>query len=519
MAFAPGSAGVWRDYVREKAIGRGRSGRAVLLRRPSDEHRVVVKQVELDGLSAKERAECENEVVVLRMLCHPNILTCLDSVSSGVHLNIVTEYCAGGTLDARLRRARTAGEPLAEAQIFSWLVQLADALAHMHSRRVLHRDVKAANIFLAGGEGESQLVKLGDLGVARVLSAEAAMAETMIGTPYYLSPELVQGMPYGAQSDVWALGVVLYEMCALRRPFTGENISTLAWRICQAECPPPQLERLPSDGPWTAALSPARHGGAYAAAIGPDSPVLIGTGTVGPPPAVAGASASTDDERSDSHGGYSGYRSFGAGGGGYPLLSGRYSAELYSLVYAMLRKDPSERLELDSFLGSEFVLDGLPAMLRLDRGLLRRLRELVSEEEIEEGLDAASSASSGRRSDDERTRRAKPASASAAAAAASASATAAAAATVSLSSSAVLLLSHRSSDSEVVWQRAHLHLARQRPSSRQSDGSGSGSRRITPPGPLLAGQKPLGARFPQSPALSLFDSPRYDSPRGSARTG
>lgn len=196
----------WRDYVRGRTIGRGRSATAVLLHRPSDGHQVVVKEVGLDGLSPKERAECENEVAVLRMLAHPNILTCLDSFTPPAPggmatFNIVTEFCAGGTLDARLRAARKSGSPLDERQIYAWLLQLADALAHMHSRRVLHRDVKAANIFLSAPQGSAgvQLVKLGDLGVARVLSADALMAETMIGTPYYLSPELVQGMPYGAQ--------------------------------------------------------------------------------------------------------------------------------------------------------------------------------------------------------------------------------------------------------------------------------------------------------------------------------
>ncbi|KAJ1634493.1 kinase-like domain-containing protein [Pavlovales sp. CCMP2436] len=240
MALVPRSSTsaerVWRDYVRDKVIGRGRSGIAVLLSRLADGHQVVVKEVELGGLSPKERAECENEVVVLRMLCHPNILACLDSfVTSDAQLptlSIVTEYCAGGTLDARLRRARSGAEPLTEAQVLAWLVQLADALAHMHSRRVLHRDVKGTNIFLTR-QGDRQLAKLGDLGVARVLAADVLMAETMIGTPYYLSPELVQGLPYGVQSDVWSLGVVLYEMVALRRPFIGDNLTALAYRICQ----------------------------------------------------------------------------------------------------------------------------------------------------------------------------------------------------------------------------------------------------------------------------------------------
>jgi len=238
LVSSPSGEQVWRGYIRERAIGRGQSGSAVLLHRPSDGHRVVVKEVNMEGLSDAQREACENEVSILRMLCHPNVLVCLDSFVSGAErpvLNIVTEYCAGGTLEARLGQVRASGDRLPEPLVFSWLVQLADALEHMHSKRVIHRDVKTANVFLASAP--SHLVKLGDLGVARLLATDS-FADTCIGTPFYLSPEVVRGEPYGRMSDVWSLGVVLYEMLALERPFTGENLSQLAYKICEAHFTP-----------------------------------------------------------------------------------------------------------------------------------------------------------------------------------------------------------------------------------------------------------------------------------------
>ena len=85
----------------------------------------------------------------------------------------------------------------------------------MHDRKVLHRDLKSQNIFLM----KDNSVKLGDFGIARVLGNTREKAKTMVGTPYYLSPELVESKPYNFKSDIWSLGVVLYELCALKPPF------------------------------------------------------------------------------------------------------------------------------------------------------------------------------------------------------------------------------------------------------------------------------------------------------------
>lgn len=91
-------------------------------------------------------------------------------------------------------------------------------LEYIHGQKILHRDIKSMNVFLQNDE-----IRIGDLGVAKVLSNTAAFAHTMVGTPYYLSPELCEEKPYNIKSDVWALGCVLYEMCTLRHPFDAHN--------------------------------------------------------------------------------------------------------------------------------------------------------------------------------------------------------------------------------------------------------------------------------------------------------
>lgn len=104
----------------------------------------------------------------------------------------------------------------------------------MHQQNILHRDIKPANIFLT----QDETVKIGDLGIARELSCDSACAHSMVGTPYYLSPELCEGKGYNEKSDMWAFGCVIYEMAAGKRPFEAGNQAALVVKIMRARPPP-----------------------------------------------------------------------------------------------------------------------------------------------------------------------------------------------------------------------------------------------------------------------------------------
>jgi len=112
--------------------------------------------------------------------------------------------------------------------------QLVLAVQYMHERRMMHRDLKSPNVFMFS----SGVVKLGDFGISKVLSSSVRCAETRVGTPYYMPPEICESSPYDFNADVWGLGVVFYEMLALEVPFSANNIAALALKICTADPKP-----------------------------------------------------------------------------------------------------------------------------------------------------------------------------------------------------------------------------------------------------------------------------------------
>jgi serine/threonine protein kinase len=145
-----------------------------------------------------------------------------------------------------------------EPQILTWFVQMSMALHYVHSKGILHRDLKSQNIFLSHGHA-----KLGDFGIrqecstvpsrrrtlsdhhrlhpssgiVKVLDGSVTSAHTVIGTPYYLSPEVCKAQKYSYMSDVWSLGCVLYELCALQQAWTGNNLLAVVYKIVQASHP------------------------------------------------------------------------------------------------------------------------------------------------------------------------------------------------------------------------------------------------------------------------------------------
>jgi len=215
-----------------KQIGEGAFGKALLVESKTDKVKYVIKEVNMAKMSAREKQESRRECSVLREMRHPNIISFVDSFERGTRLYIVMDFADGGDLANKLAAQR--GKLLPEQQVIDWFVQLCLAMKHVHDRKILHRDLKTQNIFLT----KDNMIKLGDFGIAKVLKNTRDLARTQIGTPYYFSPEICDGKPYNNKSDVWSLGVVLYEMLTLKHPFDGRSMQQLVVKICRGNYRP-----------------------------------------------------------------------------------------------------------------------------------------------------------------------------------------------------------------------------------------------------------------------------------------
>jgi NIMA (never in mitosis gene a)-related kinase len=229
------------DVVRK--LGEGSFGVvwAVTRRRDRGDSRrrtFCLKQIAMGPRRASQE-EAINECRVLAKLDSPHVVKYHESfvADGGTKLCIVMEYAPRGTVRELIKTHRSSPRGrVPEPVAWRLLLQCCLGLSHIHSRHILHRDVKSENIFL-DKNGDA---KIGDLGVAKMIGAESAgFAKTLVGTPFYLSPELCRGKPYNHKSDAWALGCVLYECMEARHPFTANSREGLFAKIAAGKYPAP----------------------------------------------------------------------------------------------------------------------------------------------------------------------------------------------------------------------------------------------------------------------------------------
>ena len=114
------------------------------------------------------------------------------------------------------------------------MIQLLESLKYLNEKKVIHRDIKSSNVYLTV-DGN---LKLGDFGIAKVLSCTSDVAKTVVGTPYYMSPEVCENKPYTSKSDIWSLGCLFYELATLRHPFIGNSFLALVMNILKSSPDP-----------------------------------------------------------------------------------------------------------------------------------------------------------------------------------------------------------------------------------------------------------------------------------------
>ncbi len=212
-----------KNFETIKEIGKGAFSVVNQVRRKTDNKIYAMKRVKINKLNQKERENALNEVRILASINNPNIIEYKEGFfdDESRTLNIIMEFADDGDMDSKIKSYIKSKKNFSEIEIWRYIIQMAKALKVLHSNKILHRDLKSANVFL----NKDGNIKLGDLNVSKVVKTGVAYTQT--GTPYYASPEVWAEKPYDAKSDIWSMGCVIYEICALKPPFKGNSMEQL----------------------------------------------------------------------------------------------------------------------------------------------------------------------------------------------------------------------------------------------------------------------------------------------------
>ena len=222
------------NVVRE--LGRGSMGIVYEGFDPVIGRTIAIKTMLTEGLAPEEfrefRARFQREAQAAGVLSHPNIVNVFDYGEDSGILYLIMEYLEGRSLEKLVEGKKI----LPIETIIPMCDQVCSALDHAHERGIVHRDIKPANIMILN----NGMVKVTDFGIAKMVSMGMTQAGLVLGTPNYMSPEQVKGRQVDGRSDIFSLGVILYNLVTGEKPFPGQNITTVIYKIINENPVPPR---------------------------------------------------------------------------------------------------------------------------------------------------------------------------------------------------------------------------------------------------------------------------------------
>jgi serine/threonine-protein kinase len=221
-------------YVVTGELGRGAMGVVYKGEDPKIHRTVAIKTVRLsdfdDELVDEMKERFFREAESAGLLTHPNIVTIYDCGEEHDLAYIAMEFLEGEDLEGRTGKDKLLPIP----ETLAVVSKVADALEYAHAKGIVHRDIKPANIMRLKDTNE---VKVADFGIARITASSKTKTGVVLGTPSYMSPEQISGKKVDGRSDIFSLGVVLFEMLTGRKPFTGEDMTALMYKIAREKHP------------------------------------------------------------------------------------------------------------------------------------------------------------------------------------------------------------------------------------------------------------------------------------------
>ena len=210
------------DFEIQQILGKGSYGFVAKVRSKRNNKIYAMKQIDLSKVgSAKEVELCKREVLLLQKLNHPNINKYYKSFSINNCLYIIMEFMDNGDLNGFIKAHEKFNKPVREVEVWNILLQSMNALEYIHSQNVIHRDIKPANLFMTN----DKTIKIGDFGVAAKMAGmktninnAANFSGTVVGSPMFMSPEMIREEEYDKKTDVYSMGIAMYELCFFQSP-------------------------------------------------------------------------------------------------------------------------------------------------------------------------------------------------------------------------------------------------------------------------------------------------------------
>ena len=216
-----------------KKLGNGSFSSVYKVRRKQDNNIYALKKVKLLKLREKEKQAALNEVRILASIKSPFIISYKEAFieESDKSLCIIMEYADDGDLYQKICQYKKMNLFMEESDIWRVFIQMVKGLKILHDLKILHRDLKSANILLFN-DGTA---KIGDCNVSKIFCGDMGVGYTQTGTPYYASPEVWNNEPYDKKSDIWSLGIITYEMLNLNPPFKAANMEALYKKVMKGQ--------------------------------------------------------------------------------------------------------------------------------------------------------------------------------------------------------------------------------------------------------------------------------------------